>query len=1165
FTAANPRLELDDSPFFVPARATPWPNDGKPRIAGVSSFGFGGTNAHVILRAWEPPAPTRSTGPQLIRMSAATRRGVDDLARDLAAAIDDGAGSLTDIAATLGTGRRSFPYRRAVVAETPAEARASLTAAAGAEIGPATTGMRRVFMFTGQGAQYAGMARGLYDGSKRFRDTIDRCVATLLPELGVDLRSLIFAPPDRAETANGELRRTRLTQPALFAVEYALAQWWAELGVEPDAMIGHSVGEYVAACCAGVFDLDAALRLVAARGRLMDGMPAGSMLAVPLAADAIVRPDGIELAAVNAPELTVLAGPTSAIEAFAASLEARGIKAQRLRTSHAFHSAAMDGALLPFRRAVAAVERRAPARRFVSNLTGDWITEAQATSDSYWVEQLRGTVRFSDGLTTILRDGAAALIEVGPGSTLTTLARTHLPANQRHHAVATLRRHDETVDDLRHALAAAGRLWMLGVPLEPGGAGADRRPPVSLPTYPFERKLYSVAADLASAAAATVLRKRSDPSSWTYRPGWTSHPLPLSSPAAETAARGAWIIFSDDRGIGTRLAALIAAMPAAGPIAVVERGARFERLATGRYRLPPADAAGLAALLDDMAGPEDAPTHVAFLWGLAPIPAPAAGLSDRLVQIDDALDSGFFTLFELGRLLGKRGGGGARLTVVATGAASLLGNEPVDATRTTMLALCRVLQAEAENLAARLVDIDATTLTSTAEAARLVVEECLAEDAAPYVARRGASRWMFAPVPAPLPAVQGLPSRLRRGGTYLITGGLGGIGLTLARHLAGIGAKLVLTGRRDVPARETWATASAATGMDAATVALVRELSEIESLGATVLVVKADVADPAGAAAMLDAGRARFGRIDGIIHAAGLAGGGVIELQSAARIRDVMAAKVAGAIALIELTRQDPPDFTLLCSSLTAVVGSAGRLDYTAANLFMDALAEAAHRDGRHDVVSVAWDLWVAKGMALEVKAKAAGSGAVGDVGEGLEEAEALEIFGRVLSQRVPNIVVSVRELPAMLRLSERGGTPPAAPATGSDDDAGSGGDGRERLTATFAAPATDQERSLVEAWQQVLGFTPIGVNDDFFELGGDSLLALRLAGRLRPILRYEIGPRLILENPTIAALCRAIAPKESAPPAAERAAALRSRIDAMSPEEIRALLAKKAAGRTER
>ncbi len=498
FQATNPKIDFANSPFVVNDTLREWPSEAGPRRAGVSSFGVGGTNAHVILE--EPPAvqPSDATsGPRLLLLSArsadAASQAAARLADHLTARPDE---NLADVAYTLYQGRKGFAQRLHVVANSTDEAVARLRELTSSNARAATSPAPDVvFLFPGQGSQYAGMGRALYAAEPVFCAAIDECAQLFHAELGFDLRERLFA--DDADA----LRETSLTQPATFAIEYALAKLWISVGVHPIAMIGHSVGEFVAAVLAGVMSLADGARLVARRGRLMQAMPAGSMLSVRMdAAQLIARlPPTLQLAAENSPQASVASGPTAEVEAFKATLDNEGIACRLLQTSHAFHSAMMDPALPPFRQEVESVALSAPAIPIISTLTGAPLSDDEARSVDYWTSHLRGTVRFSSAFASQLEHTTALFVELGPRTALTTLARQH-PQSRGRTIVPSLA---DTPDNEHTAwLNAVGTLWCSGASL--GLCVLDRRQRrhrVRLPTYPFERKRHWIDAAPLGAAA----------------------------------------------------------------------------------------------------------------------------------------------------------------------------------------------------------------------------------------------------------------------------------------------------------------------------------------------------------------------------------------------------------------------------------------------------------------------------------------------------------------------------------------------------------------------------------------------------------------------------------------------------------------------------------------
>ena len=496
FDRPNPQIDFANSPFYVNAASTPWPANGSPRRAGVSSFGIGGTNAHVVLEeAPRSQASGASRPSQLLVVSAKTAGALDaataNIARHLRQHPD---ATLADVAYTLHVGRQPLKHRRIVVAADvesavrtldPIDPERVLTAVQESKDRPVA------FMFSGQGAQYPNMGRELYEVESVFREQVDLCATHLTPYLGFDLRQVLYA--DGADTeASEKLAQTAITQPALFVTEYALARLLSAWGVRPSALIGHSIGEYVAACLAGVFSLEDALRLVAARGRLMQALPGGAMLSVSMTAGELqpLIGDRLSIAAINGPSLSVVSGAAAPIAELERQLTGRSVASRRLLVSHAFHSAMMEPIVEPFTDLVKRVRLHPPSIPFVSNVSGTWMTSSEATDPRYWAAHLREPVRFGEGIAALLGDGQPVLLEVGPGQTLSTFAKQH-PGQMGRAVLTTLRHPHDAHSDEAFLLTAVGRLWLAGVtPDWRAFYARERRHRVALPTYPFERRRY---------------------------------------------------------------------------------------------------------------------------------------------------------------------------------------------------------------------------------------------------------------------------------------------------------------------------------------------------------------------------------------------------------------------------------------------------------------------------------------------------------------------------------------------------------------------------------------------------------------------------------------------------------------------------------------------------
>ena len=497
FEQPNPQLRLEESPFFVNTALQEWHSDGEPRRAGVSAFGAGGTNAHVVLEEAPEMLPVPETRiAQLLVLTARSAAALDTATENLRDHLErHQEESLADAAYTLQVGRRTFKHRRVLVCSDRKEALKQLAQPDSNRVFTGNANRRFdgvAFLFPGQGAQYVNMGRALYHSEASFRNEVDECSEVLRPLLGEDLRAILYPPEEGVAAAQKRITQTSVTQPALFVIEYALARLWMSWGIQPAAMIGHSLGEYVAACLAGVFARDDALRLLARRAHMMQDLPSGSMLAVRAHLDdfAADLTPATSVAALNSPKLTVISGDHAAIAELEVRLTARDVAHKKLPTSHAFHSPMMEPIVLSFAEFVSTIPRHTPRKRWISGLTGKLITDAEATDPAYWAHQMRQPVCFMEGAGQLM-DPSLVLLEVGPGQALTSLARQH-PARKPEQLVLTsLHPAQESTGDLEYMLTAAGRMWAAGINIDwPAFHGNSTCRRISLPTYPFERKRY---------------------------------------------------------------------------------------------------------------------------------------------------------------------------------------------------------------------------------------------------------------------------------------------------------------------------------------------------------------------------------------------------------------------------------------------------------------------------------------------------------------------------------------------------------------------------------------------------------------------------------------------------------------------------------------------------
>lgn len=1105
FVKPNPHVDFSKTPFYVNSKLIGWEGGGAVRRAGVSSFGLGGTNAHVILE--EAPALPREPNhviprPQLLLISArseaaleaATDRLVEHLRRHLTA-------DLAQTAYTLQLGRKAFSYRRWLVADSVEEVERGLARRADCvhTRGPVTCERPVVFLFSGQGAQYPTMGRSLYDDEPVFREHVDRCAELLTTHLGLDIRTLLFAETTAEQAL---LSQTAMTQPALFVIEHALATLWMAWGIQPVGMMGHSIGEYVAACLAGVFSLEDALAVVAVRGRLMQSMPVGAMTAVSMSerdAQTYLR-DALTLAAVNAPRQCVFSGSIQAITTLEENLAKDGLQSRRLNASHAFHSYMMEPILEPFTQCVAGVTRHAPKIPWVSNVTGQWVTPEQAVNPAYWASHLRRTVRFSEGVHTLWQQPERILLEVGPGRTLSTLAQSHAEGRDIL-TLASLGEAKSGKSETTSMLKTMGHLWGAGVQVDWVRVRArEHRRRIPLPTYPFERRRHWVEPlrPVPAVSLHSVVARKADISEWFYQLSWKRSFLSCGS---SQPVDGRWLIFLDEDGVGPVIVENLRRWGRS--VVTVTTGEQFQRLAEGVYTVRPAQAEDYDALAADLDLHDEMPSRLVHCWN-------ACTGSDEHTMVDrfqQAQARGLYSLLFLARAFGARGQARPlRILVLSSGLHDVTGNEPLHPERATLLGACRVIPQEYAALTCRMVDLDRDGRQSSRDDRMVdrLMAEIEADDDCSVVALRGSHRWVQTFEPITFREKPEPPIVLRSRGVYLITGGLGGVGLWLAEYLVRtMQARVILTGRSSVAPEHH------------------ERLQRLEQIGGEVLTLQADAADVEQMRNVVAMAKERFGVIHGVIHAAGIAGGGLIELKTSEALQAELAPKAIGALTLDHVFQHETMDFVLLCSSLTALTGGVGQAGYCAANTFLDAFAQFQTKRGRR-VLSVNFDRWRHVGMAVHLEARFKAL-KIDDVElDGMTPQEGQEVFHRILHHAdLPQIAVSVRDWSALptqgvdakvMRLAGLAAQKPSK----------SGSSGTVSVDPTMKLSGTLEEQ-VATLWMQLIGIERVGPQDDFFSLGGESLLALQILNRVQEVYRVDISLRQFFNAPTVAGLAEHI------------------------------------------
>ncbi|NDJ19426.1 type I polyketide synthase [Myxacorys almedinensis] len=1174
----NPYISLEGTPLAIPTERQPWLTE--ERFAGISAFGFGGTNCHVVLEAADSglsgvSATPRSTTQDsstvdrplhVLTLSAKDETALQALAQryaDFLATHSDV--SLSDVCFTANTTRSQFDHRLAIVAESADHLRDQLAAFAAVPAGLVKEhpngGKKRpkiAFLFTGQGSQYVGMGRQLYETQPMFRQALDRCDAILRSYLDIPLLEILYADSGSAP----KLDETAYTQPALFALEYSLYQLWRSWGIEPAIVMGHSVGEYVAACVAGVFSLEDGLKLIAARARLMQALPQdGEMVAVfateGQVAAAIQPYTDVAIAAINGAQSIVMSGRRQSVEAAIATLNAQGIKTRKLNVSHAFHSPLMEPMLDEFKRVAAEVSYSSPTLKFVSNLTGELATDQVATPE-YWCQHVRQPVRFATGMETLYEQKYNVFVEIGAKPTLIGMARADCEfSNANSNTGNTLSDRSSLLwlasltpkqADWQQILESLTVLYERGVAVD--WAAFDRAYPrrrLHLPTYPFQRQRYwvdipengvaktpdSIPHLLNSADSQQLIQqlettgslsaeelsllpkllelltqqtqKPADPieqtaQNWLYEIEWQLKPRTSNRPSQES---GCWLILADKGGIGDAIAQRL--RDRAQPCILVYPGETYEAAAPGTFSINPAERADFERLLTEGLATLDHPLRgILHLWSVEPISAKTI----TLPSLEQAQILGVGSVLHLLQTLqAKFTAALPRLWLVTQGAV------PVDASlravaQAPLWGLGKVVALEHPDLWGGLIDLPADAIAAISSL-QAELEDAQEDD---QIALRDGQRYVARLVQKPVPAPQ--EAIVRAAGTYLITGGLGALGLKVAQWLVEKGARqLVLMARRE-PSSEAQET-----------------LCQLEQIGAKIVVAQADVTCAVDVSRMLEDIQAAMPPLRGIIHAAGVLDDGILLQQNWAQFTRVMHPKVQGAWNLHTLTQTLPLDFFVLFSSAASLLGSPGQGNYAAANAFLDALAHH-RRSQKLPGLSINWGAWSDIGMAATLSSRHQARLATQGL-SAIAPEQGLYLLGQLLGQPLAQVGVlpvewsvfgqqfSPGQHPPLLSELLRDAHPNVAPLSAQQ---------REFLQRLQSASEGDRQPLLKTYLQEkaakVLGLTTSAIDTErsLHDLGLDSLMAVELTSLIRTDLQVDLPVRALIEDPSIANLAALLA-----------------------------------------
>ena len=991
YEAPNPAIDFDTSPFAVNDTLRDWDGRGTPRRAGVNSLGVGGTNAHAVLEeAPDRPASGESDWPfHVFCLSGRSKTALEENSRALAAHLRTNQDQpLADIAWTLKHGRRGFDKRRVVVAETHEEAAALLEDGDTRRVfthdrlgdAPET-----VFMFPGGGAQYTDMARDLYETEPVFAEWMDKGLDHLQAQLDYDIRALWLPEEGDRAAAEQTLKQPSVQLPLIMIVEYALAQLWISWGVKPAALVGHSMGENTAACLAGVMRFEDCIDLVLLRGRLFDTVPKGGMLSVSLPVDRLeaLVGDELDIASVNAPELSAVSGPDDKLEALAAKLKAEEVDFQRVAIDIAAHSRMLDPILGHFRKFLQGLDLKAPTIPVLSNRSGEVLSAEQATDPEYWVQQLRNRVEFGACISTLAATPARVFLEVGPGKALSALAQM-CPDLKPGQVISSLRHPDQDIADDAYFLSVIGRLWACGVEADWAQIwGEARRNRVPLPRYAFQRKRYFIEPGKAAVAdaAPTALMRAEDMADWGYRPAWRPRFADSAFAADQDLTRTepqTWLFFMDEAGLA---AAAADRLDEAGhKVARVWPGDVTTRTGETTYSLAAEMGREAYDSLFALLGEAEAlPNRVAHFWGVTDRETfrPGSNFFARNLEL------GFFSLMHLGQAMGHADAENPVHLSVFTNGAEQLQSEALRYPEKALIAgPAGVIPHELPGVTCTTIDLELPKITARgwfkpSEAGGLdglatrVLEDLLAEPGNAQAAYRGEKRFEKRHEPVALDAAD--QPAFREGGTYLITGGFGGIGLTLARDLAETHkANIVLLSRDALPDRAEWEAYLSSHGNADRFARRIREVQALEAAGGTVMAAAGDVCNRLDMARVAEEIDARFGKLTGVIHAAGTIKDAPLLAKEPGDVEAVFAPKITGLRVLDDLYPDGTLELMVLFASSSTVTRPAGQIDYAAANEYLNAFAKS-RKGAKTKVVAVNWGVWAEVGMAADAMAARTG------------------------------------------------------------------------------------------------------------------------------------------------------------------------------------------------
>ena len=1096
FQKPNPVLGIEKSPFYVVDSLKEWQGDQVKR-AGLSSFGIGGTNSHVILEEFQKVATEPSHKKKhLLKFSAKTVNSLTTYMDEFKEFLSGTSSKIEDIAYTLDKGRKSFSYRNYLLCESVEDAMKQINEDFASGIAQSQRDHTVIFMFPGQGIQYAGMCGELYETETTFRDSLDNCFALYEQLTGKSLKEIW------TDDVNEVISQTRYAQPLIFSIEYSLAQLLKHYGIMPNVMVGHSIGEYAAICYAGVLALEDTMRIVIKRADLMQQLPGGSMLSVPLSEEKASQylSKEISLAAANHTKSSVLSGDSDAIKALQDTLNQSGIASIIIPTSHAFHSHMMEPVMEEFERFIASFEFHDTDMTLISSMTGTVMEADRYGNPAYWSEQLRNTVRFAEATAVTCAYEAATFIEVGPGNTLINFVRKHEGYSKKHHLIQTSPANAKTSGALHTFYSAIGKCWKNGTLTDlTNFYEGENRGKVSLPTYQFDKMDVSFSIDEQPTEKAAVPDVQSR-EKWFYSRSWEQVPeAPLQQPLSREAK---WLVMIDQQEL---LDEVKHRLPE-DQLVMVQSGDRFLEISPQHFIIDVDSSADYARLIQTL--DLNAVQELNIIHGLSLKQDTNIGLTAQ--RTETLLQNGFFSIVNLVKNLGSKPEQ-VNLMMLTNNVFEVTGGELLFPENATIVSLAKIIPLEYLNIKTRLLDITSADFKRS----KTVVSHILnywGQKQDRITALRGKYRW--APTVKQVQNMDsGTQNLLQDDKVYLMIG-FGGMASYIAQSIVDqVNSKVVIMHRSSLPSRDSWDTLDSETH----SAQLIRKIDAIKNArnAHNIHFIQGDCTHLADVKDVVAKAEETLGEIAGVIHTAGVIdNGGVIHRRDKASLIKAMASKVHGSINLEQVFKEKGLDFMILFSSIGNELYDEkfGQSGYNAANEFMESYCYYESNVDRK--ITINWCDWKEVGMAVTaLEENFAGNQSVMEAYENMSitPAQGQQIFHQICKSRLDNVLVSTVDLIERIKKREAVLEDYKAFVDAYVDQQ----DGDQLSDVVFESTG-NLETDIANIWKDYLGYDSIGRSENIFELGASSLDVVQVNNLFKKHLNIDIPVTTLFEYSTI-------------------------------------------------